>query len=81
VNDRYFVALGWIGLALAVAIDRCEQVAARARRCTMKTRLRWHDDMPEPDDIPLLYMGGYDHSAEDRAFNENLLPDFYKPPT
>jgi len=36
--------------------------------------------MPEPVEIPLLYMGGYDHSAEDRAFNENLLPDFYKPP-
>lgn len=31
MNDRYFVALGWIGLALAVVFDWCERAAARIR--------------------------------------------------
>jgi len=32
MDDRYFVALGWIGLAVAVAVDTFDRVAAWARR-------------------------------------------------
>lgn len=41
--------------------------------------LRWHDELPEPDEVPALFSGGYHFASEDIAFNKRLMPEFYAP--
>jgi len=78
VNDDLFRALGWAAVGYIAIVERWDRFTCRMHR--VKTGLWWHDEIPEPDEIPVLFMGGYDHSDEDHRFNRVLMPEFYEPP-
>lgn len=77
VNDDLFRALAWAAVGYAAVVDRWDRLAARMHR--VKTGLWWHDEIPEPDDLPDFGTGGVYHAEDDHRFNRNLMPEFYLP--